>query len=88
MTSGLILPNLPPDQRGINEVSSEVAQAEARRTSPLGPHAASQRTRRWADGELRKVSWQMMVANTLAQPIIGGTLASIEITHETGEGAA
>ena len=28
------------------------------------------------------------VANTLAQPIIGGTLASIEITHETGEGAA
>ena len=37
---------------------------------------------------MRKVSWQMMVANTLAQPIIGGTLASIEITHETGEGAA
>ena len=28
------------------------------------------------------------VANTLAQPVIGGTLASIEITHEAGEGAA
>jgi hypothetical protein len=28
------------------------------------------------------------VGNTLAQPIIGGTLASLEITHETGEGAA
>ena len=28
------------------------------------------------------------VANTLAQLIIGGSLASIEIADETGEGAA
>jgi hypothetical protein len=43
-----------------SHVPVEIAQAEARPTSPLGPHAASQRTRRWADGELRKVEWQMV----------------------------
>jgi hypothetical protein len=41
-------------------VPVKVAQAEARSASPFGPHAASQRTRRWADGELRKVEWQMV----------------------------
>jgi hypothetical protein len=41
-------------------VAVKVAQAEARPTSPFRPHAASRRTRRWADSESRKVEWQMM----------------------------
>jgi hypothetical protein len=41
-------------------VPMKIAPEEARPTSSLCPHAASQRTHRWADGELRKVEWQMV----------------------------
>jgi hypothetical protein len=58
-------PTLMPDFPGSSAaqeslVPVKVAQAEARPTSPSGPHAASQRTRHWADSEPRKVEWQMM----------------------------
>lgn len=41
-------------------VPVKIAHAEAAPTSPSGPHAAPERTRRWADGDSRKFEWQMM----------------------------
>jgi len=53
-----ICPVLP--SRGSRLCQWRLLRQKPRAASPFGLHAASRRTRRWADGESRKVEWQMI----------------------------